>query len=409
MNTNQNLFQSVKYQTIQFTFPLERSDSKEISAIIMRLKEKMELISSSMLIRYSFLAKNLSFNDLVNLLLHKFSSISSSDISLINFDTAFTNYSLLALEPLLFRSHGTISFAGNKIIQSFQFEGEAGKRIPASKAKFSSLLALQNTNGLSHLQELSLILCDSLTDVSSLSKLRKVLIFSCSILTNLTGLGTVYDLELSNCKGIQDISPLTKNHTLKIFSCPNIKAGLLSIMNVEEWKTDLFTSSSFLGEEGIFPQLSRLTVHRYLEKEFPYLRNLKHLSLTCFLIDLSYMNCQNFSHLTSLSISCTPNLQAISVLRDIPVLKLNSISRLQDISSLGGKNKSVTISYCSLIKDFSSLKNVPKVTILSCGLFSNANDVSDVEELTITDLFQVSDISCLGKVKKLTATPSSRH
>jgi hypothetical protein len=134
------------------------------------------------------------------------------------------------------------------------------------------------------------------------------------------------------------------------------------------------------------------------------------------------------SDVSSLSVSILEmNLDIISALNEVPILKISYCRNLSGWSSLG-KNRELCIEPCDRLGDVSHLGNVERlslrkfignlsplqnVVILDLSHSFNLTDVSCLTESAVKDLnlfwcSKVSDISMLRKVKKLNISFCSR-
>jgi hypothetical protein len=82
--------------------------------------------------------------------------------------------------------------------------------------RLEHFFALRNNTGLSNLQELELINCLEVTDVSCLSSLCKLTIISCPRLSDVSALGNIRWLKIHLCGNIQDITGLNNNYSLSL-------------------------------------------------------------------------------------------------------------------------------------------------------------------------------------------------
>jgi hypothetical protein len=226
--------------------------------------------------------------------------------------------------------------------------------------------------------ELSLDSCHSLRNVDYLTGLQFLRLNGRGRITNVNPLGRIYRLEIVDCSGVTDISGLTDNHFLTVlyYNTTQVRQFTSNVVN--------FTCDLTRGQ---------------MEKiKFTKLRSLNWRS--GFPLQLGPFS-NPVAHLLSLELhDCSWVTSLNSGFRKTPSIILYFCRNPSDISGLG-ENKSVTISRCHKIEDFSSLKDVRKVTIEWCNGFLHAEEVKHVHCLTIDYCTSFCDASALGRVYHL--------
>lgn len=209
-----------------------------------------------------------------------------------------------------------------------------------------------------------------------------------------------------NCSSVEDFSPLTNNYRLELFECDNIFLGWEAIRNVYELATNLYLPPEELLN---FNNLLKYSVNEptsmnsLLKTNFPISKSLRNLTLKHDELwrSLLLFPASTSSKLFSLALNHFSKISNLSFLGSIAILKLEFILNLQDISSLGKGNKSVSISKCHQITDFNSLKNVQKVIINDCSGFTNGYDVENVKDLELRFCRNLVDVSMLTRPRRL--------
>jgi hypothetical protein len=96
---------------------------------------------------------------------------------------------------------------------------------------------LKNYETLAHLQSLSIIWCESITDVSCFRNLTKLTLHRCSNITDVSSLGNVHELELTDCNEVTDVSSLGRVYSLNLSGCQKIRdvsaLGNVHILNLD--------------------------------------------------------------------------------------------------------------------------------------------------------------------------------
>lgn len=333
----------------------------------------------------------------------------------------------------------------NKIITSFQLpptveeegEGEEGrgqveglfKKSPPS-ISIENFDLLQTTAGFSsssyrHLHIIRFYKCPHLVDVSGLGghhPIHSIQIRDCDSLSNLTGLGNVYDLLIAHCPNVRNLTPLTNNYRLFFAYCchpssSSSAGGVIGYGTVLSNVVDLTTDMIILYEQALgLNRVKKCSLLRYQDQIIPMKPSMKSLSIQMgknipfgWFLRTSHSNHPRH-HLFSIELMKMKNISDLSPLADIPIIHLNEIMDLSDISCLGSiRNKSISIISCQKIVDFSSLKSVPKVCLKKCDGFSNGYDVENVQILSIQDCNNLKNIDMLGKVHHLTLHMTSNN
>jgi hypothetical protein len=222
-----------------------------------------------------------------------------------------------------------------------------------------------------NLKKLSLRCCRQLKFVSFAAALDEFHIESCHNLADVNGLGNVRILSIIDCYRIQDISGLTNNQSWTILRSQNIATGPTP-RNVKKIHSDVAPS----GLPGIsFPHLkdvSAICRKSMLELEGDLLENRPHPLTDPFLGGLGNILCLYLKY-------CS----------------------LDDLSCLNGVAKSVTLISCKYLRNFSALRNVPRVHIESCEGFRDGREVENVHRLTLVNCTNFRVAHMLGKVHHL--------
>lgn len=282
---------------------------------------------------------------------------------------------------------------------------------------------LVNVNNFQSIQCLSLIQCNELEDISLLYGIYDLTIKGCRKVKNISCLGKHYrftfgacapivkgyesllnipHVNLSHCNiddlsplqyaktvilnwclGIKDLSPLVNASSINISSCASITnlhvlqkipALSLSVTSLppQTFLNDFQTlQNTKLILNGIHLKVNTLSFLQHCTEV-----TLSHTRNFLFLLNNS-LELQYFKHLYSLMIEDIL-IEHVNAFGHIPILKLYSCPRLNDISQLGKGNRLVEIHNCLIIEDVSSLVTVPIVTIRNCH---NIKDYSCLEKV----------------------------
>ncbi len=262
-----------------------------------------------------------------------------------------------------------------------------------------------DVSALSKVRRLVLDTCDNIRDVNCLHSIERLALTNCSKITNVNKLGHLKVLSIRNCANLKTLQGLTHNLKLQIENCPNIqdvpvifqqRITRINLGNIPTISQVQKVSST--ARELVFFSCVNLTAFCLT----PYSTHLREVELAhCSMIsDLS-----NLSFLHSLVIDNCDKIEEVARLGNVHKLTINNCNKLASIAGLGGPSqKYVNIHNCPLLTDFSPLKRVHHVHLGNCQGFTNATDVQFVEDLMLIKCSEVVDISMLGQshMKKFT-------
>jgi hypothetical protein len=334
LDTSRELFEEIKYETVQFKVP----------ANIYFHNHKF----------WTWLRMKLQFPGIQLHLLYDLASMRQGDIwtqVLEEKDMALTVDwgRSVALPSRKLNRFPVLSIQLNCRVK--KFDGPLLQR----KLKLSLFPGLNDVTNLSRVQELELRTCGKVRDVNSLGKLTKLVIDFCEQVVDVSHLGNIPDLTIVSCPGIRDVSALQNNKVLNITSCANISPQTARFENVVSLKTDILQSyenTKYLKKtkslelknykEGkIFLPATTETIHVHLYHvhqpiDLTHFSQLKSVSLKSFWGDLSPL--LTVEHIT------------------LTVFYGDSLEGL-------GQNKMVKIQHCAPVTNVSALKSVPRVII----------------------------------------------
>jgi hypothetical protein len=233
-----------------------------------------------------------------------------------------------------------------------------------SSLRLENFSALRNTTGLSNLQDLELIYCTEVTDVSCLSSLCKLTIISCPHLSDVSALGNIHWLKIYMCNNVQDITALNNNYYLSLKNNGQLMGNATNLWKAVYVDVDFFILLHSVNEMDLLHSRTKFLSLHYCNTSDNDL-----LILSKNLHTLSLSQCKSITHLDGL-------------LR-VPVIKMFNLPNLVSIAGLG-ENKSVTLGNCSKITDFGSLQKIPKVKIMNCSGFKGRG-VEEVHHLILAD------------------------
>jgi hypothetical protein len=102
----------------------------------------------------------------------------------------------------------------------------------------------------SNVKKLKFSCCPNITDVSSLNNVRELSLCYCECVTDVSSLGRVYNLELSHCYCITDVSALGNVHILNLNESTRVKE-VSALKNVYELHLELFNGNNLNGLENV--------------------------------------------------------------------------------------------------------------------------------------------------------------
>jgi hypothetical protein len=262
--------------------------------------------------------------------------------------------------------------------------------------KLQDFAALSDISHFSQLSSLCLRRCPSVKDVSALKKLKRIVLEFCDGIEDISFLSHVYSICIDTCENITEISSLTHNEKISVFGCPNIT-------DAKQWKNEVarfvesdvtVTSSQMAG----FRNAEVLTLFDYEDTHHIYVApKLKLIEFyNSFLNDTSALS----SLYTVVLYGCN-GLKELKGLENVQNLTVMICSALFDISNLGEKNKNVYFEDCPLIKDFSSLREVPRIWIKGCFGFTNGYDIAGAKIIILDSCSNISDVSMLGNAEEV--------
>ena len=251
---------------------------------------------------------------------------------------------------------------------------------------------------------LNLCNCESLTDISSLSRLvnlRTINLSFCKSLTNisdLSGLENLQMLNLKNCISLKDIQSLSKLLNLKniyLSGCIWL-ADITSLSGLVNLRTlDL----SRCGELEDISSLSGLVNLRTLD-----------LSSCGEFVDISSLSgLVNLRTLDLSSCESLTDLSSLAGLLKLQTLNLSLCESLSDVSGLAGllNLRSLNFVGCKSIKDISSLAGLFSLQSLdlsgctSLTVIRSLSGLLNLQTLELMECFSLNDISGLAGLLNL--------
>jgi hypothetical protein len=278
---------------------------------------------------------------------------------------------------------------------------------------------------------LSILDCPNISDVSMLGKVHLLNIIRCPEVADVNALGRVYCLNLSECPKIEDVSGLGYHDTLILGPCEATDYSSLIHVNCLILVSCKINSLRYLSNRStqkmkrtakkVKDQNLLLTFSSTSSREQQMTEPLREgeedeteiyqsyhttemdakasfMALYCdSLYDISFLK-----YMQNVTLGGNNHIQDVSMLCNVEIINLMSLSTLSSLQGLGKRNNKVSISECDLITDFSPLKNVSSVEIISCNGFTESKDVENVSTLLIKSCSNLEDISHLSKVYSLT-------
>ncbi len=422
MNTSKELFQQIKYETIDYSL-----DGVYSKLYYYNLPFRQYLLKH---------IKNPSKQLSLTFYTYEYSS-PSFDITVIkNVHRIFLSYGCqITSINTLNQGIEFIEMSGMKKLTNFDGLSERLQGM-----KLSRFPNLNNVNGLKHLKELELHNCPNITDVKPLKELKKLTIIGCNLIKDISSLNRIEQLSLISCLGINDVSSLNHVKDLSLHYCNNInnidrlqdheKISIIGCQNIIDYEKclkrtkDIHISNFPLTVIDIFPQANHLTLSHSdalvkIEKLPPTLKTI-HISHCSQIKDVS-----SFTMLYSVTIDHCDYVSDIGMLGNVHTLVLSWLHKLTSLGGLGCRfsldgadsphakmqkrfarhisgNFSVTIISCPHIKSFRPLAYVPYVTIDSCLSFRNSQDLENVQHLIIKSCEKLENINYFCNIQDLT-------
>jgi hypothetical protein len=257
-----------------------------------------------------------------------------------------------------------------------------------------------------NLKELNLCYCGRLSDVSPLKNIERLSIIYCPKVVDVSMLGSVRELTLKFCDSIRDISNLRNNYRLTVLNCYRIhklKAiddPYLSLYYPVHLVTDL-VKDDYIAKSLDNPRTMSITLVDYNESSIFRKNPLQSLTL----LSASSITLPWPTILYSVHLETCDFLTNINGLESVPVIELILCPELVDITALNNpitcKTRSVWISACNNLQDFSPLKKIANVRIDSCEGCESGGHFDQVKNLTLFQCYKLSDISMLTNVYHL--------
>eukprot|EP01040_Poterioochromonas_malhamensis_P014784 gene14784-16422_t len=229
--------------------------------------------------------------------------------------------------------------------------------------------------------------------------LHKAIFVNCVSLVDVSPLSQIYDLSIFSCSNLVDISKLTNNHSVTIVSCHRImdySAGFQFTHKIEISYPNVEAQIELTSlMKNIFSFSVTATAGSRLQSR-PILTNgyspptLRHLAISS-----DYYN-HIYGGIKRLQISNCGQVHILTMLNNLRVLTLThcKISSLKGLVSTS--TRIVTLDHCDAIKDFSYLKYVSKVSILDCAGFENVEEVDHVRHLVLRAFDKEMRLGSLG-------------
>jgi hypothetical protein len=265
-----------------------------------------------------------------------------------------------------------------------------------NRLKLQDFTALSDISPFSQLSSLCLRQCPLVKDVSALKKLKRIVLEFCDGIEDISPLSHVYYIVINGCENIARISCLTQNEKIDIRWCPNIN-------DAKQWKnevarsvaSDMITTATLMAG---FPNAEIMTLFAYEDtRNFAINPKLRWIEVyTSVLTDTSRL-----SSLHHVVLCDCNNLKELKELENVQNLIVKFCSTLSDISKVGGNNKNVYFEDCPLIKDFSSLREVPRIWIKGCFGFTNGYDIAGAKIIILDSCSNISDVSMLGNAEEV--------
>ncbi|RYD85717.1 MAG: hypothetical protein EOP84_01525 [Verrucomicrobiaceae bacterium] len=222
--------------------------------------------------------------------------------------------------------------------------------------------------------------CSTLTDITALSKCRKIEELSMANCASLSDLSTLADLKLlkglylTNSTSIKDISPLTN------------LTGLVRL-----WLTNC-------REIDDISSLKALKLLKYLNISCKSLSDIEALSELKSLVKLVL---SDFSEVKTIN--------PITHLRELRWLSFESANKIQDLEPLAGLKhlNTLWLRNCNLLKDISPIANLADLTELKLGdcpeitEIATLRNLENLKNLDISKSPKIIDLSPLCNLKKL--------
>ncbi len=357
LNCSKQLFKDLKYQTRQLYFSCDDS-SKYITDAEFR-KYVLTLVA----------------NPLNQLTLQSYSnswdvSLNSLALYLYHCDDNFSRSPVL--KEMLNRRE-KISLSYNQNIT--HFEGTDTSKI--KRLIIRNFEKLSNISRLDSLQELYLYDCEGITDINCFKKLRKLHLEHCDGIRDVSELSHVFDLAIVSCRGIRNISSLTNNFKLHYHGWTSEH---LPISKLPKHRLNTNVLHDFEESVKVLQNVTHLTLAHYPDISLFIPRDLTELILHgCNL--RSFIDCSHLHRIRIAHALCVTNLEGLAT---VPVVEIDSLERLKDLSGLGKSNKYVFIQYCNLVEDFSPLANVHRVVIENCSGLTDISQFTKVKQLSIS-------------------------
>ena len=279
----------------------------------------------------------------------------------------------------------------------------------------ASLSHVCDLRPLKNVRELNVSFCRLITDVSTLTTLRKLNISGNLNEMSLANLVNLVEVNLCCSPGVKDDHLLPKLEA--------IKQTHRAIMGSEEYGQHNFRK--FVMNHGQLRDLEFLQgpVQRVelVKSKFPLeqlhmLSNVKHVSLMS--TDVSNVSCLANVHYLDLS-SCK-NVTNVSALGGVHTLNLRKCYHITDVSALGNvHNLNLSSVGNHMLTDFSALTNVHTLNLerthisdasalgntyhlnMRCCQVEDVSALSNVYHLNLCENRMVSDVSCLKNVHEL--------
>jgi hypothetical protein len=359
LNTSRDLFEKIKYETLQFKVP----------ASIYFQDQHFRTWTKSK-IKNSEVQLHLHYDHLSDKEGQLWVQTMKEKDCRLTVDRATS----LELQPPKLNRFPVLTINYNDKVK--KFVGPLKQR----KLVLNSFSGLSDVKALSRVQELELRNCRNLGDVDSLQNLRKLVINSCDHVYDVSQLGNIPDLTLLNCSGIRDVSALKNNKVLEIKNCTNISPDTVRFENVVSLKTDSlqsYKSSTYLLKAQV------LELAKYKEGKIFMPATTETVVIHYCLQDMnSICDLANFSELKSVSLATfSGDLSPLLTVENVTLSNYKG-SCLDGL----GQNKMVKIIDSSFLKNVSALKSVPRVIIQSCNSICNWTDLRHVNHLTIAGI-----------------------
>jgi len=267
-------------------------------------------------------------------------------------------------------------------------------------AKCSNLADLSGLAGLTALQSLDLSDCQSLGDLSALAgltALQRLHLRECKSLSDLSvlaGLTELQSLDLVECKSLSDLSGLaglTALQSLNLRKCKALTdltplAGLTGLQTLEVGGLEALTDLSVRVLAG-------LTALQDLDLSWcDSLSDLSVLAGLTALQNLYLSGCKSLS-----------NLSGLAGLTGLQSLDLSNWESLSDLSGLAGLTglQSLDLSGCKSLSNLSELAGLTALQSLRLGSCGSLSDLSVLAGLTALQSLDLNYCQALGDVSGL--------